>query len=239
MRLCVRLSGTGFMPTLWDNAGYRLSIAGGDVSLVGERLGDYSVTVRFLANRNASVTATVTHSSGAQSIEPIQSVAHTELPKPHVSGSQRKPELVQDYPQQVEASSHCDLPNVGWLRPEEAEIFRRAVKQEPFTCLRCRKTCCWDTLRCRSEGGFGHLVYPSLEKHKAAGFVLFQRKGDGVSFQMLGCDVLQLDAEAVAVKCEGLFVHPTIQSKEVRWWVSFNHQYLGLFEKILQSAQQS
>jgi len=115
----------------------------------------------------------MTHASGKESITPIETVER-EAP----SASQ-----------------------VGWLTTEEVALFRKVVRQEPFTCTHCGKQHSWDTLYCLHGAIIlGELVYPSLQQHNAAGFVLLRFSENAVSFEICACDVLRLDIGMVAIK---------------------------------------
>ena len=167
----VHISGPGFMPIRWDNSGYRLNLAAGNASLIGERLEDYSLTLRYFAID--LVKATMTHANGKKSITPI--------------------EAVED--------DATVAKQVGWLTTEEVAIFRKAVHQEPFTCIHCGEQHPWDTLYCLHGAIIlGELVYLSLQQHNATGFVLFRFSENGVSFELCACNVLRLDIGMVAIK---------------------------------------
>ncbi len=173
----VQISGRGFMPTAWDNSGYHMARLEEGVALVGPCLPDYSLTVIFLADSAERSVITIVRASGDQSVVPIQSEA-AQRPAEHT---------------------------VRWLGPQEVQAFEQAVRQQAFKCPYpdCGKFCRWNALRCYQQGGFGHLVYPSLEKHQVKGFVLFRRESKGISFRPVGRSVLRLTADKVVLKWEG------------------------------------
>jgi hypothetical protein len=170
----VELSGPGFMPVWWDNAGYQLHLTGGEATLVAaERREDYTLTVRFLTTQAGKGQATITRASGTSLSEPLASVDPTTLA---VAKAER-------------------------LSTQEVDIFRKAVNRETFTCLHCGKPHHWHTLRClEGVSILGQWVYPSLESRKAAGFVFFQTDGDGVRFEVHPCTILRLNSEEVAIR---------------------------------------
>jgi hypothetical protein len=193
----LRVSGQGFMPTAWSSDDYHLSVTGEGIALIGEHLRDYSLVMRFLGELSAQIVATVTNASGAQRMVPIQTVALDRLPEPMV----------------------------GWLNVNETKAFTQAVQRQPFTCPRCGKMCHWDTLRCRSNHAFGHLVYPSLEALQLGGFILLRRERKGISFQPCRHNVLRLGLDKVAVKTEG--VNPMIYRYDspTQKWLNMNEVF--------------
>lgn len=167
----VELQGRGFLPTLWDNSEYRLEVRDGEGSLVGERLENYGVMLHFLAESAVSISAKLTCVSGATNTLAVHPTRASELPEAEV----------------------------GWLTPEEVQLFQQVLQRESFTCLRCGQTCRWETLRCKGQGGFGHLVYRSLERCRS-GLILFRQRNERVSFEAVGCGVVRLTTDTAAIK---------------------------------------
>jgi len=170
----VEIAGPGFMPMSWDNAVYSLHLGAREVALNAELLGDFSVTLRYLAMQEDGVKARVTHASGKRTSVPLIPVDPTG-----VGGS-----------------------TAGLLSVDEAKTFLRAVRKELFSCPYCPEQHPWETLRCKAVGAgiLGRLVYPSLQASQAKGFVVFQITEDGVQFDIHQGSVLRLDSRVVAIK---------------------------------------
>jgi len=176
-RLCdpvarVEISGSGFMPIFWDNRGYRLEVASGRATLGAARLETYRVRVAFLILDGERLTVRSRRESGREVLEQFPPTG-AELPPA----------------------------TAGELGPEERAVFRDASQGRSFRCPRCRKEHPADTLRC-IEGSviLGESVYPTLERAKAAGFVLFEPRAERVTFRVHPCDVLRLGEATVALR---------------------------------------
>jgi hypothetical protein len=168
----VEICGPGFMPTDWDNPGYRFNGS----SLVSEKADAPAVGLRYFVGGGAEAQVTLTHAGGRS-----RTVTLAPAPMPEPSG-----------------------PPPGRLTPAEEAIFRAAAAQQPFECPCCRKRHSWDTLRCLQGASIlGELVYPSLERANASGFVLFRTAAAGVTFALHRCDVLRLEFGKVAVRSGG------------------------------------
>ncbi|MFC1596926.1 hypothetical protein ACFL5Q_03165 [Planctomycetota bacterium] len=169
----VRISGPGFMPTSCTNAGYRLHIVENRVSLLGDRLADSSVRLRFLGIDLATIEVVATRASERQTVERLSAIP----PDSSFIGS------------------------TGELAETERTVFRHALRGEDFDCPLCDKQHSWATLRCR-EGAviLGELIYPSLQAHNASGFVVFIATEDSVCYEVHPFDVLHLGPDRVAVR---------------------------------------
>ena len=169
----VRISAVGFMPTWWNNSGYHLTITGGEASLTAAQLPDYSITLRYLVEAGSQVQGRLTHASGREtfvSLKPMEASA-------------------------LQPGAFTPL------TPEEEAIFCNAIQQRPFTCLHCHSQHPWDTLYCQSGASIlGELIYPSLTRAKATGFVLFRQGKSQVGFYPHGCDVLWIGKDCVAIR---------------------------------------
>ena len=167
------VSGPGFLPTWWNNAGYQLRMAQGEASLVAGRIEDYTVALRFFVEHDAAVQAVMIHASGARSVEPLEAAA-------------------------AEAPTE---PSIGWLSPDEAKILHKAARKEPFTCLCCGEEHSWNALRCEERSIIlGECIYPSLASRTAAGFVVFHVIETGVRFELHPGTALRLGFGDVAIK---------------------------------------
>jgi hypothetical protein len=167
----VEITAPGFLPLAWDNPRYQLRLSGGEASLVAGRQDDYALALRYLATQPGQ--ATLTRASNERTTQPL---APTE------TGKFREVEE-------------------GWLSAGEVALFRRAIRREPFTCLRCGQLHPWNLLRCVSGGSIlGEAVYPSLAARKASGFVIFREAVEGVRYELHPDDVLRLGVAEAAVR---------------------------------------
>jgi len=171
----VALSGPGFMPLGWSNDSYQLVRCGAAFALVGENLSQWPVAIRFLADPPQDVRAQLQHASGTTDTLPLQPANSNDLPEPPI----------------------------GRLDAREQEAFDCAIHQQPFRCPSCGGECAWDLLRCRARGGFGHLVYPSIERARLNGFVRMWRGDGDVCFRAAGRGVLLIGPDQVIVKTHG------------------------------------
>jgi hypothetical protein len=169
----VEISGPGFMPSLWDNPGYKLVTSSGRVALLGERLEGYPVRLRFFEGETGRVQFAARHASGRQ------------------SGGELAP---------AEAAAAAPAAS-GCLPPEEAAVFQAAVVGKPFRCPCCGGQHPAEQLRCLPPGSIlGELVYPSLQPHEGSGFLLLSIREGRVWFEAHACAVLRLGAARVALK---------------------------------------
>jgi hypothetical protein len=169
----MEISGPGFMPTWWDNEGYRLHNTGQEVSLVAERLEDFAVSVRYFTAQERAVQATMIRASEERISEPLALVDPKEWSRSEVRQ----------------------------LRADEVGIFHRAIQKESFICLHCGHKHPWNTLRCL-EGAIilGELIYPSLQSADVTGFVIFRVLKDGIQCETHPCSVLRLGSGVVAMR---------------------------------------
>lgn len=167
----VEIAGPAFMPTWWDNPGYRLSPSPGRVALVGEHLEDYRLCLSFLAAAGVPPRAHVARASGQ----------YLELP------------LAETAPGEKDKSAK------GQLDAGEAAIVQRALRRESFPCPHCGRQHTWDTLLCTHGAALlGEPVYPTLRDF--GGFVLLRVDGAGVRYEKHRGTVLALGVEDVAVQ---------------------------------------
>lgn len=150
---CAEIKGKGFLPLLWSNPSYRLSISrNGEATLKAENTTDFSLKLVFLITEGSEPQVTLTYSGGIQ-----KSIALDQI------------ELCWESPTPI------------LLTTSEKEIFNKALRRESFLCLHCGKEHSYDTLRCRAKGGiYGDCIYPTLAKEGISGFVIFFIEGDKV-----------------------------------------------------------
>jgi hypothetical protein len=172
----MEISGPGFLPASWDNPSYVIEEGPDGWRLVCERAEDYAVGLQCFIRQDGAAQFVARHASGR---ETAADLAPAE-PPPRPAAARAR------------------------LTPEEAAVFRTAVKRGPFRCPRCASQHAWDTLRCRRRGSIlGEPVYPTLEARQARGFVLFHPEGDAVEFEPCSCPVLRLDFGRVAIERGG------------------------------------
>jgi len=166
----VEITCKGWMPTWWDQPGYHLKQDETGVSLVGENLENYDITLRFLSPPGAFPDATFSRQSGFQDGIPL-----------------------------VPLENACTMArqSQGCLTAHETETLTRAASRQAFSCPHCNQVHAWDTLFCQNGRGFAEPVYPSLRNH--SGFVLLWHEKGQVKFQGLTGEVLPVAPDLVAV----------------------------------------
>jgi len=190
----VEIAGSSFMPIWWDNPAYQWTAAG---SLVKEGRGDYAVTLQFLAMADDNVQGTTTHASGKQ--RTVTPLPVQPLPQPLSYEERGEP---------LRGEGRISQP----LTEEEIAIVRNAVTGQSFECPHCHHEHLWDVLRCPApESIIDKLVYPTLQRQRVKGFVIFQIERNRITFHTHPCDVLRLSDETVAISSACLPTCATIR----------------------------
>jgi predicted RNA-binding Zn-ribbon protein involved in translation (DUF1610 family) len=177
----VSVTGTGFMPTWWDNPAYRLRIADGRAELLGSARENLRLTLSALIADPATLEATITRTSGHATQHPLESCA------PDAEAEQ----------------------NHGTLTRAEIRTLRAARRKLPFECPICGRQEAWNVVRCKQRGQIlGEPVYPSVTASSGAqhprGFVIFQRLCREIGFRIHPVPVLRIGPQRVAVANSGV-----------------------------------
>jgi hypothetical protein len=171
-----RISGRGFMPLRWSNAGYEVELEEGGVALAARGLEDYGIELRCFAEQGAGLRCLVTHASGKRVDHRFEHVALAE-----------------------EKTARGAV-----LNAKEAAAFQRAAQREDYVCPLCGSPHPWRTLQCIQDAGYsilGTSIYRSLTKNNIAGLVLFTRRKDG-SVYCRRCEspVLRISASSIVLQ---------------------------------------
>jgi hypothetical protein len=184
----VRIGGDGFMPLGWGNSGYSLTKLAGSFLLTGERLDDFSTSLRFLCAGGA-MQAAATLASG-----------HTrEL-------------AIAGQPAPAESAGWD-----GTLTPAEVTVFQAALARTTFTCPHCRGQHGWDVLKCEEGPSLlGTPIYTSPGA-KPGQIVLFRAEENAVRFRVVASGVLALGDGQVVLSEGSRGTIYAYQAATTRW----------------------
>lgn len=167
----VELGAPAAMPVWWDNIDYRPVASTNGVVLRAENARQFTVRVSWLTPETVPPVAKLALASG-------KTISVT----PEPCTNPPEPEWIE-------------------LTAEETALFESVLARHQFKCPVCRALHDWDTVRCLDAGSIlGQLVYPSLDRMRASGFIVLRLAGNRARAHMHRADALQLGPDSVALK---------------------------------------